>query len=482
VSALPYGSRISQLARDEPNRIALVCEGEAWTRLELDSRANRLARCLAERGLEQGQLASILLPNGLELMAAMAAVWKLGAIPNPLSHRLPETELRAILERAEPGIVIGREAGVDASTPCLPTGFVPDDGIPDDPLPERLPPHERALASGGSTGTPKLIIAATPALHDPATASPLFVAREAALVPGPIYHAAPFSAAWQGVLAGCKVVVMPRFDARNCLALIAEHRIDRMNVVPTMMQRIWRLPREEREGHDVSSLTFVMTGGAPCSAWLMRAWIDWLGPDVMHEAFGPSERIGGTFITGREWLAHPGSVGRMLSSGEIRIQDDAGTELPPGEMGEIFMRPAGGQGSTYRYVGANARATADGFESVGDMGYLDAEGYLFLGDRKSDMILCAGRNIYPAEVEAAIDAHTEVGSSAVIGLPNEDLGQSVHAIVEVRQDVSEADLRAHLAERLLGYKIPRSFEFVSEPLRDDAGKLRRSALRSARVG
>jgi bile acid-coenzyme A ligase len=230
-----------------------------------------------------------------------------------------------------------------------------------------------------------------------------------------------------------------------------------------------------------------MTGGAPCPGWLMQAFIDWLGPDVMHEAFGPSERIGGTFITGREWLAHPGSVGRPSGGARLKIVDlETGRELPPGQMGEIYMLPAGGRGSTYRYVGAEARADRDGFESVGDMGYLDEDGYLFLGDRRSDMILCGGRNVYPAEVEAAVEAHPAVRSSAVIGLPDDDLGQRIHALVETDNSLDARSLgdalQAHLRDHLVAWKIPRSFEWVDHPLRDEAGKVRRTALRQARLG
>ena len=302
------------------------------------------------------------------------------------------------------------------------------------------------------------------------------------VVPGPLYHAVPFSAAWQGLFAGSLVVLMTRFDASECLASIERHRADRIHLVPTMMQRIWKLPEAERTGRDLSSLEFVMTGGAPCPAWLMRAWIDWLGPDVMHEAFGPSERIGGTFISGREWLDHPGSVGKPMAGTEMRILDpDTLKDLPAGEMGEIFCLPPTGPGSTYRYVGATARRTGDGWESVGDMGYLDADGYLYLGDRRSDMILTGGRNVYPAEVEGALDEHPAVRSSCVIGLPDDDLGSRVHAIVELAAAVDDETLRAHAAERLMGYKVPRSFERVDEPLRNDAGKMRRSALREERL-
>jgi len=483
MASLPYGSVLTRLAEADPARVALVCEDASITRGELEAAANRLARAYAERGVTQGRVVSLLMPNGIELVAAMLATWKLGAVPNPLSHRLPAAEREAILARAAPALVVGGEASPGRDRAWLPAGFAPGAAVSEAPLPPCEAPHERALASGGSTGLPKLIIPAARAVYDPETASPLFRARHAALVPGPLYHAAPFSACFQALFGGCKVVLMRRFDASRFLELVERHRVDRVSLVPTMMLRVMRLPEGERLARDVSSLEFVMSGGAPLPPWLMRAWIDWLGADVMHEAFGPSERIGGTFITGREWLAHPGSVGRPMNGARIRILDDAGRDLPPGQMGEIFVMPASGPGSTYRYVGADARVTEDGWESVGDMGYLDEDGYLYLGDRKSDMILSGGRNIYPAEVEAAIESHPAVRSCAVIGLPDDDLGQRVHAIVETRDEALDLQaVRAHLADRLVTYKWPTSLERVREPLRDDAGKLRRSALRAARVG
>lgn len=478
-----YGRRLAELAAADPERIALVCEEGSWTRADLDRRANRLARAYSARGLGQGDRATLMLQNGLEFFAACLAIWRLGAVPNPLSQRLPAPERRAIIERAQPTLIIGTEPENAEGIASIAEGFDPDASISDAALPDRTPPNERAMASGGSTGLPKLIVAANPGIYDETFASALFRARRAVLVPGPLYHAAPWSSAWQGLFAGCMVVVMRRFDARRSLELIDRYRVDRISLVPTMMQRIWRLPTPERESFDLSCLEFVMTGGAPCPAWLMRAWIDWLGPDVMNEAFGPSERIGGTFITGAEWLAHPGSVGKPVGGAQIKILDDAGQLLPAGKMGEIYMMPEGGPGSTYRYIGARARVTEDGWESVGDMGYLDHEGYLYLGDRRSDMILSGGRNIYPAEVEAAIELFPGVQSSAVIGLPDDDLGQAIHAIVEVECEVEigESALLRHLSAHLTHYKVPGSLEFVRQPLRDDAGKLRRSALRAARI-
>ena len=169
-----------------------------------------------------------------------------------------------------------------------------------------------------------------------------------------------------------------------------------------------------------------------------------------------------------------------MGGSEMKILDAQGIEVAPGQVGEVWMRPHGGPGSTYHYVGAEPRAR-DGWESLGDMGWMDGDGYLYLADREADMILSGGANVYPAEVEAAIDSHPLVRSSAVIGLPDDDLGQAAHAIVDTTGPLDAAALRAHLAERLAGYKLPRTFEFVNEPLRDDAGKIRRVALRTERL-
>ena len=263
--------------------------------------------------------------------------------------------------------------------------------------------------------------------------------------------------------------------------LIQQFRADWVLFVPTMMQRIVRLPDEVRARYDLSTLNRVMCTGAPSPPWLKRAWIEWLGPEKIWEAFGGTERIAGTLISGTEWLAHPGSVGKPTLNRKIKILDADGKECPAGTVGELFLMPASGQGSTYEYLGAKATATEDGWESLGDMGWLDEDGYLYLVDRKTDMILSGGANVYPAEIEAALDEHPAVGSSCVIGLPHEDLGDVPHAIVQLERDVSDAELLAHLGERLAKYKLPRSFERVTEPLRSEAGKVRRSALRAERV-
>jgi bile acid-coenzyme A ligase len=277
-------------------------------------------------------------------------------------------------------------------------------------------------------------------------------------------------------------VLGSKFDAEHTLQMIDEYRPECLYVVPTMMARISKLPADVRARYDVSSLNVVWHLGAPCPPWLKEAWIDWLGPQAIWELYAGTEAQASTLINGVEWLEHRGSVGRPLS-GQMKVVRADGTDAEPGEVGEIFMRPNDPAAITYTYVGAEAKRIDDGWESLGDMGAIDADGYVYLADRQTDMILAGGSNVYPAEVEAALDEHPRVRSSAVIGLPDDDLGSRIHAIVHT-DDGSPIDLdelRTHLGDRLVRYKIPRDFEFTDEPLRDDAGKIRRSALRAARL-
>jgi bile acid-coenzyme A ligase len=477
---MSHGRAMGWLAAEEPGRTAVVHGAERTTRGELERRSNRLARAYAERGVGPGTLVTLALPNGIEFLAATLAIWKVGGSPQPISARLPEPERRAIVALAKPALVVGVAEG-EYGFPGVPPGFEPPAGVSDAPLPDVVPPNVRTMTSGGSTGRPKLIVDLTPALVDPTAAENGMQLRGTTLVPGPLYHAGPFIVSWQCLLSGGTLVLMSRFDPEECLRLVEAHRVDWALFVPTMMQRIWKLPPEVRAKYDVSSLRRVMCTGAPSPAWLKRAWIEWLGAEKIWEAYGGTERIAGTLISGTEWLAHPGSVGKPPPERKMRILRPDGSACEPGEVGEIYMMPAAGRGTTYRYIGAEADATPDGWETVGDMGWLDAGGYLHLADRKTDMILVGGSNVYPAEIEAALDAHPAVRSSAVIGLPDEDLGSRLHALVDAPDGVTEEELRAHLAAQLVAYKVPKSFEWVREPLRDDAGKVRRSALREARL-
>ena len=468
-------------AERDPDRPAVTFESESVTRRELDLRSNRLARAYRKLGVKQGDFVTIALPNGIEFYEATLATWKLGATPQPVSARLPFVERDAIIELAEPSLVVGVEPAEHGERAAVPIGYQPDPALDDTALDERTAKHYKAMTSGGSTGRPKLIVAANAGEVDLDLESPIQMPDDGAqLVPGPLYHNGPFAFSMAGLLRGNHAVVMTRFDAEEALRLIERHRIDYVMVVPTMMHRIWRLPAKTRDAYDLSSLRVLLHLAAPCPAWLKEAWIEWLGADRIYELYGGTEGQGATWIDGSEWLEHRGSVGRPREGCRMKILDEEGQELPAGEIGEVFMIPDTGPGSTYHYIGAQAKKR-DGWESLGDMGWMDDDGYLYLADRQTDMILSGGANIYPAEVESALDSHPEVRSSAVIGMPDEDLGQRVHALVQADDGLDDDELREHLADLLVRYKIPRTFEYVDEPLRDDAGKVRRSALRAERL-
>ncbi len=477
----PLSRAFRELALAAPDRPAISHEGNTITRGELEARSNRLARDYAGRGVTEGSFVTIALPNGIEFVEACLAAWKLGAVPQPVSNRAPRLELEQIVELAAPSLLVGAEIPGHV---CLAPGHSPAADLSDAPLPDLISPSYKAPTSGGSTGRPKLIVSGIPAVVDAALlAAEIYQIKpeRVHLVTGPLYHNGPFSAAMGALFTGGHLVVMTRFDAAAALQLVERHRVDHMYLVPTMMLRIWKLDPVERESRDLSSLRVAYHLAAPCPPWLKEAWIEWLGPERIWELYGGTEQQVITVLDGREWLAHRGSVGRPVLGGQIRILDAEGQDLPPGEVGEVFLRRAEGIMATYRYIGATAR-DIDGWESLGDMGYLDGDGYLYLTDRLSDMILVGGANVYPAEVEAALDAHPAVRSSCVIGLPDEELGNRVHAIIQAPAGLTDEELQAHLADRLAHYKIPRSFERTDVHLRDDAGKVRRSALRAERLG
>jgi bile acid-coenzyme A ligase len=479
----PLGVVIGTLAAAQPGRAAVTCGAETLTRAELEARTNRLGRAYRDLGVKPDSLVTIGLPNGIEFFEAMVATWKLGATPQPISSRLPAVERRAIIELANPSLVVGVDPADVAGRATVPAHFAPDPALPDTPLPPAVPASFKAPTSGGSTGRPKLIVAAEPGIWEGLegfTELLRIPADGVHLVTGPLYHNGPLVTSMLALLRGNHLVVMPRFDPAGALALVERHRVDWMYAVPTMMHRIWRLPETERRAFDLDSLGVVFHMGAPCPRWLKQAWIDWLGGERILELYGGTEAQAVTFLTGTEWLAHPGSVGRLVV-GEILVLDADGRECAPGEVGEIWMRRGPDAPPTYRYVGARAKARAGNWESLGDLGWKDETGYLYLTDRETDMILVAGANVYPAEVEAALDEHPAVRSSCVIGLPDEEYGNLVHAIVQAAGPLTTDDLDAFLATRLVRYKRPRSYEFVDEPLRGDDGKVRRSALRAARL-
>lgn len=484
MALVSYARALSLHAERQGDAVALVHEGELTRYAELERAANRLARRFAKEGVAEGDFVTIGLPNGRPFVEALFACWKLGATPQPISPRLPRPERDAIIELVAPRLVVGVSAaevpGAGDRRAVLEVDFDASSES-DAMLPDRISRHRMAICSGGSTGRPKVVVDHIRAECDPFARCHDQPPGTSILVPGPLYHSAPLINALSVLLGGGKVVAMSRFDAREALQLIEVHRLALAIFVPTMMVRIWKLSAEERAAVDLSSLARVVSSSAFLPDWLRREWIEWIGPDRVWEAYGGSERIVGTLISGREWLARPGSVGRVSEGRKIKIVGPGGETLPPGEIGDVYGMPPGGPGSTYHYLGAEPRRLPDGWETLGDMGYLDEEGFLYLVDRRTDLVITGGANVYPAEVEGAIESHPAVLACAVIGLPDADLGAVVHAIVQIASPVDEAELRRHVELRLVRYKVPRTFEFVAETLKDDAGKVRRSALRAERI-
>jgi bile acid-coenzyme A ligase len=472
---LSISRAMTALAEAGPDRPALTCGDVTMTRGELEATTNRLARAYADiAGDLRGRMVTVALPNGIEFFEACTAVWKLGATPHLVSARMPAAEQSDLVALADPALVVGDAPAGDRAH--VPAGFSADASLPDDLLPDVVSPAWKALCSGGSTGRPKLIVDAAPGTVDPQGPKVAGLLPELTqVVSGPLYHNSAFFWGAQGLHIGHHLVILPRFDAEQVLAAVDRHRVELAVFAPTMMRRIWLLSDDVKSEYDVSSLRFVVHTAAPCPDWLKQAWIDWLGPKKIWETYSGTENIAGTAIRGDEWLTHRGSVGRV-KHGRVRILDEHGNDVAPGEVGEIFMHS---DRETYRYVGADPRER-DGWQSIGDLGRLDDDGYLYVADRRTDLILRGGANVFPAEVEAALDRHPRVVESVVVGVADEDLGQRVHAIVRTAGDVTEDELRAFVTTQLAAYKCPSSYELVDTPLRDEAGKARRSALGAAR--
>jgi bile acid-coenzyme A ligase len=473
----PIGTRMSQLAAEAPDRPVVSCDGRTITRAQLESASNRLARAYAELGVKQGDYVTIAVPNSIEWVLATVAVWKLGAIPQPLSPRLPDAEFEGLLDLTPRALLVGR-ADPRGVVPSVDANFTGSPDLSDDPLPEAVSPVWKSMASGGSTGRPKLIDAGGEG-RVPADLLAMAMGNEPTdtqLIPVPLSHNTGFTSAAIALLTGQHLVLLPRFDPEHFLRLVSDYKVTYLTTVPTIMHRLLPVYHANPDAYDLSSLRRLWHVAAVCPPNIKEAWIDLLGPDAVWELYGGTELQALTFISGSEWLTHRGSVGRVVA-GQMKVLDDDGNECPPGVLGEIYMRPPEGGAPTYRYIGSTAKSR-DGWDSLGDLGWFDAEGYLYLADRRVDMFTVGGRNVYPAEIENALAEHPAVLSCLVVGVPHEDLGQVPHALVHTDGAVlGEDEVAEFVAQRLSDYKVPRSVEFVDTPLRDDAGKARRSAVR-----
>jgi long-chain acyl-CoA synthetase len=494
--------RLSDHARRDPGRLAAVepFSGRARTFAELDDRSRRLAAHLEAAGVgEQGHLAA-LLPNCLEYFDVAWAAQRSGLWLTPVNWHLTP---------AEAGYIV-TDSGAQAllATPELAASLGPGDAVLAPPGLTLLLGEaglERALRAGpealtraetegalmfyssGTTGRPKGILRPwSAARYGTLRALDLlmsafygFDAETVYLCPAPLYHAAPLAWSMGTQRLGGSVVVMDRFDPLEMLRLIEDYRVTHIQMVPTMFVRLLKLSAEERGRHDISSLRTVIHAAAPCPVDVKHRMIEWWGP-IIHEYYSSSEGNGFTMIGPEEWLAHPGSVGRP-TGGTIHIVGEDGTELPTGEIGTVYFE------GTPRFEYHNDPAkTADafndrGWSTLGDMGSLDEEGYLYLSDRRTNLILSGGVNIYPQEIENELALHPAVLDVAVIGVPDTEMGQQVKAVVQpVDPAVAGPDLEAELIrfcrERLASFKCPRSVDFVADLPRLPSGKLAKRML------
>lgn len=489
------GEALDLLAERDPDAPAVDDGAVRLTRGELRDSSRRLARLLLAHGVAQGDLVCLRGGNTAAFVVAACAIWRAGATPQPLSPRLPIEEQRAVVAIADPRLVLGGEQLEFPDRTVLPldgvTGLGPADVDPADPyfadpcsadscsggpLPSLAAPSWKASTSSGSTGRPKVVLAQGSAHVDPdRQVAPFLPLAARQLVVGPLTHSAPFTYAMRGLTTGHALVLLPRFEPQAVLGAIETHRITWVLLVPTMLHRILRLPPERIAAADLSSLEQVVHIGAPIDRGLKRRWLDLLGPDRLTEVYAGSESNGITVIRGDEWLRHPGSVGRPASGTEIRVVRPDGVVADAGEVGRVQLRRS--SGAAYRYLGAPTPA-AGAWDTLGDDGSLDAEGYLYLADRGSDRITRAGISLYPAEVEQVLERHPSVRSAVAVGVPDDDLGERLHAVADIDDaEVTAEELLAWIRAHLDPEKRPDTIELVRHPLRDDAGKVRRSAWR-----
>ena len=468
------GEALDQLAERDPDALAVQDDAEALTRAELRSRSRRLARVLLAAGVREGDLVTVRGGNVVASVVAVCAVHRAGGTPQPLNPRLPLEEQQAVVALADPALVLGADPDEFPDRVVLPLAPALD-GVDDGPLPGLAAPSWKAPTSSGSTGRPKLVLAAAPARADPdRQVAPFLPLAARQLVVGPLAHSAPFTYAFRGLTTGHALVLLPRFDPEAVLDAIERHRITWVLLVPTMLHRILRLPPARVAAADLRSLEHVVHMGAPIDPALKRRWLALLGPERLTEVYAGSESNGLTVIRGDEWLAHPGSVGRPASGTEVRVVDARGVPVPPGTTGRVQLRRTAGP--AYSYRGAPTPAAGE-WDTLGDDGRLDAEGYLFLADRGGDRILRGGAAFYPVQVERVLEAHPAVRSAGAVGVPDDDLGSRVHAVADVAGTRLHPEaLRAWANARLDPEQRIDTIALVDEPVRDDAGKVRRRDL------
>ncbi len=497
------------IAVDLPERPALLFpEGERWSFGELRRRANRLAHGFRDLGLRTGDGVAALLPNDANYYALQLAALQVGLYFTPINTHLTGPEIAYIVADSEAklfavhadyaaeGLSAVDSAGLDRVR-CFSVGAAEGfrpleelfEGQPDT-APEGRRQGQVMLYTSGTTGRPKGVRRALPDL-DPDTAAERSTLFSRAfqlrpfegvhLVVGPLYHAGPSVYSWGSLHVGHLQVVTARFDAEQVLALIDRYRVTNTHLVATMFHRLLALPERTKRRFDLSSLRMVVHSAAPTPVEMKRRMMEWWGP-VIWETYGGSEGAA-TIAKPQRWLEKPGTVGRAVRGVEIRVLDDEGKVCPPGTSGTIYLDIDGAPFEYWKDAEKTSGVHRGRSFTLGDVGYLDEHGYLFLAGRQSDVIISGGVNIYPAEVEAQLVAHPKVADAAVIGIPDPEWGEQVRAVVQPREGVEgngelSAELLAYCRERLAHYKCPRKIDFRPTLPREENGKLYKRKIRS----
>ena len=485
VTPIPFGTKLQQLAEADPDGVGAVLVSidgvdTPLTWAALDAGANQWGRVLQAHGAGVGDRVALAIQNSVDLTLAVLGCWKAGAAPIPVRWDLPDWERDRVLA------VI--DAAVEVSSANL--AAVRDEVAAADssPMPEVVAPQINGICSSGATGTPKVIMSTRsaewmPALSDPFISNWQDCSRpQVILVMAPMYHTNGF-AQFNFLLGGDRLVILEKFDAKIALDVIERHKVTSFTATPTMLQRIANV--DGVFDRDLSSVEWILQGAAMMPASLLRTWFELLAPEKVVMAYGMTEQLGLTALRGDEWLLHEGSVGRGFRDTEIRILGEDGNEVPVGELGDVYMRSPMTGSYDYRGGAALLPMTADGFGTGGDIGWVDADGFLYLADRRADMIITGGANVFPAEVESALVDHPDVADVVVIGLKDEQWGRRVHAVIEAKDKASppsEADIIAYAKGKLAGYKVPKTVEFVDAIPRSAATKVSRGAMVDARGG
>jgi long-chain acyl-CoA synthetase len=490
----------------EVQEAGVRCDGRFTSYADLFGRALRVTRGLHELGIGAGDRVALLLRNSIEFLEASIATVPLGASAVPINwhwradeiaHVLVDSGAKALIVHAELWPAIAD--GVPAEVALV---FVPPDG--DDVVaspraqswcewlehkaPWAQPPESAPVSviyTSGTTGRPKGVVRSPSSDGQREAAQALLgeifqlAPHERTVIPAPMYHTAPNVYALAAAVRGMDMTIMTSFDPEEFLRIVAEQRVTVVQMVPTMFVRLLSLAEDVRRGYDLSSLRWVVHAAAPCPPGVKRAMIDWLGP-VIAEYYGGTETGPVVFCTSEEWLEHPGTVGRPIEKAVVKIFDAGGRELPAGESGDVYMWLDVWPDFTYHGDERKRRAIErEGLVCCGDIGYLDADGYLYLNDRRTDMVISGGVNIYPAEIEACLLSLQGVRDCAVFGIPDEEFGEALAAHVELHDGASltaEA-LREHVRANLAAYKTPRVIEFSGKLPREDTGKIFKRRLR-----